>query len=169
MCWSSLPGTYKKGVDCPSDKRSRTEEHMLKYLSLMAVCALVAVSMSFANQSTTKVVIPVDRTVGTNGKQMFTSYCAPCHGTDGRGHGPVAAALKTQPRDLTELRRQHNGKFPDAHVVAVLQFGPEVRGHEPSEMPAWAHIFVNMNPTNLQSEQLRICNLTRYLETIQAN
>ena len=37
-------------------------------------------------------MIPVKKTTPTDGKQMYTSYCAPCHGVDGKGHGPAAAA-----------------------------------------------------------------------------
>jgi len=65
---------------------------MLKCLLLTAMAAILAVSMSFADQSNGKVTIPVDKTTPTDGKQMFSSYCAPCHGADGKGHGPAAAA-----------------------------------------------------------------------------
>ena len=41
-----------------------------------------------------------------NGKQMYVSYCAPCHGVDGKGNGPVAAALKKQPADLAVLSKK---------------------------------------------------------------
>lgn len=41
-----------------------------------------------ADQSTArKVIIPASKTQATNGKQMYVSYCAPCHGVDGRGGG----------------------------------------------------------------------------------
>ena len=140
---------------------------MLKSLSVIAACALIAAGMSFAKQSTPKVIIPVDRTGATDAKQMFTSYCAPCHGVDGKGHGPAAAALQNRPTDLTALRHQNQGKFPDTHIVAVLQFGPDSPAHQASQMPAWAPIFAKMNRSNPQDKQLRISNLTRYLESIQ--
>ncbi|SRR5581483_183035 len=35
------------------------------------------------------------------GKRMFTVACAPCHGTDGRGDGPIASNLQMKPRDFT--------------------------------------------------------------------
>jgi mono/diheme cytochrome c family protein len=140
---------------------------MLKSLLVTAMAALVAVSLSFADQAQSKVVIPVNKTAPTNGKQMYTSYCAPCHGTDGRGSGPAAAALKTQPTDLTVLSKNNHGKFPDTHVVAILQFGSEVPAHGSASMPVWGPILGNMNRANIQEKQLRISNLSRYLETIQ--
>jgi mono/diheme cytochrome c family protein len=141
---------------------------MLKYLLVTAMAAILAVSMSFADQSTAKVVIPVNKTAPTNGKQMYTSYCAPCHGVDGKGRGPVAPALKSQPTDLTGLLKNNHGKFPDTHVFAVLQFGTEMPSHGSAVMPVWGPILGNMEVGNIQDKQLRMSNLTRYLETIQA-
>jgi mono/diheme cytochrome c family protein len=140
---------------------------MLKSLLVTAMAAFVAVSLSFANQAESKLVIPVSKTAPTNGKQMYTNYCAPCHGTDGRGNGPAATALKNQPTDLTVLSRNNHGKFPDTHVVAVLQFGSDVPAHGSASMPVWGPILGNMNPTHIQEKHLRITNLTHYLETIQ--
>lgn len=141
---------------------------MLKSLLITAMVALVAVSLTFADQAQSKLILPVNRTAPTNGKQMYTSYCAPCHGTDGRGNGPAASALKTQPTDLTELMKNNHGKYPDTHVVAILQFGNEVHAHGSAQMPVWGPILGNMNRANTQERLLRVSNLSRYLETIQA-
>ena len=98
---------------------------------------------------------------------MYTNYCAPCHGTDGKGHGPVAASLK-ESADGFDRIRGHHGKFPDTHVAAILQFGAKCRPTDRQLMPVWGPILGNMNRANLQDKQLRISNLTRYLESIQA-
>ena len=98
---------------------------------------------------------------------MFTSYCAPCHGVDGRGHGPAATALVTTPTDLTVLSKNHHGIFPDTHIAAVLQFGSEVRAHGSAEMPVWGPILGKMDRMNLQAKQLRISNLSHYIESMQ--
>ncbi len=141
---------------------------MLKPLLLTVLAAAVAVSVGYADQSSSKIVIPVNKTSPTSGQQMFTSYCAPCHGVDGKGHGPAAAALKTQPTDLTGLLKNNHGKFPDTHIVSVLQFGSDVPAHGSVEMPVWGPILGHMNSTNVQDKQLRIANLSRYLQSIQA-
>lgn len=140
----------------------------MKYLLLTIFAAAFAVNSGYAaDQSTTKVTIPVNRTSPTSGKQMFTSYCAPCHGVDGRGHGPAATALKTPPMDLTVLRKNNHGSFPDTHIVSVLQFGPEVQAHGSAEMPVWGPILSKMDRANLQAKQLRISNLSRYIQSMQ--
>ena len=73
-----------------------------------------------------------------------------------------------QPTDLTELQKNNHGKFPDTHIVAILQFGAEVPAHGSSTMPVWGPILGNMNQANVQDKQLRISNLSRYLESMQA-
>src|SRR6185437_772604 len=141
---------------------------MLKSLLVTAAAAMLAVSLSFADQSKSKIVIPVNKTAPNNGKEMYKNYCAPCHGEDGKGNGQVASSLKARPSDLTELAKNNNGKFPDTHIVAILQFGAAVPSHGSATMPVWGPILGTMNKSNIQDKQLRISNLTRYLQTIQA-
>ncbi len=134
----------------------------------LAVCA--AFSQTPAIQSpapASKVTIPVTKTSPISGKEMYVSYCAPCHGTDGKGAGPAAGALKTPPTDLTVLAKNNGGKYPGQHIVTVLQFGSEMPSHGSAKMPVWGPILGRMNSTNLQDKQMRISNLSRYLETIQ--
>ena len=99
---------------------------------------------------------------------MFANYCAPCHGVDARGDGPAAAALKVRPTDLTGMCRKNHGSFPDTHIVSVLQFGAEAPARGSAEMPVWGPILGKMNQANTQDKLLRISNLSRYLESIQA-
>src|ERR1035437_1829888 len=140
---------------------------MLKRLLVTAIAATLAVGMGYADQSKSKVTIPGNKTTATSGKQMYTNYCAPCHGVDGKGHGPVATALKTPPPDLTVLTRNNHGKFPDTHIVTVLQNGADIPSHGSAEMPVWGPILGKMNQTNPQDRLLRMSNLSRYLETLQ--
>jgi mono/diheme cytochrome c family protein len=140
---------------------------MLKRLFLIALTAALAVGVSHADQSTGKIVIPVNKTSPTSGKQMYTNYCAPCHGLDGRGQGPVAPALKAPPTDLSLLARSNHGKFPETHIVTVLENGMQIPAHGSVEMPVWGPILGKMNQSNPQDKLLRVSNLSRYLETLQ--
>ncbi len=89
---------------------------MLKKILLtataMAFAATVfAAGAGGADQSKgSAVTIPAPRTAPVSGKQMYASYCAPCHGVNGKGDGPVSAALKANPTDLTVLSRNNNGQ-----------------------------------------------------------
>jgi mono/diheme cytochrome c family protein len=142
---------------------------MLKSLLFTALAAAVAAGIGYADQSTGKVVVPAGKTPANDGKQMYMSYCASCHGEYGKGDGPVAAALKKEPADLSVLSRNNGGKFPSAHVAAVLEFGVGNQAHGNAEMPVWGPVLSKMDPSNpnLNMKALRISNLSRYLESIQ--
>ncbi len=140
---------------------------MLKYISILAVAAAIASGMTYAAQTDSKVVIPVKKTSPVDGKQMYRSYCAPCHGMDGKGNGPVASALKTPPTNLSLLSRNNNGKFPDTHIVSVMDFGSNLPAHGSAEMPVWGPILGKMNQMNVMDKQLRISNLSHYIESLQ--
>jgi mono/diheme cytochrome c family protein len=131
--------------------------------------AATAAGVSPNDQSNSKtVVITAGKTSPTSGKQMFTSYCASCHGVNAKGDGPMAAALKTQPANLTLLSKKNGGAFPTNHVVAVIRFGSPVQSHGSVDMPVWGPVLGNMNEVTPLERQLRISNLSRYLESIQA-
>lgn len=141
---------------------------MLKCLSVAALSITFAACISYADQSRNTVTIPVHKTTPTSGSQMYSGYCAPCHGVDGRGHGAVAPALRKAPADLTALTRNNRGRFPDAHIVTVLENGIDLPAHGTAEMPVWGPILAKMNQASTQDRLLRISNLSRYLESIQA-
>ncbi len=140
---------------------------MFKRFAFIAVAAGLLMACGYANETKGKVIVPVERINPTDGKQMYTSYCAPCHGADGRGNGPVAGALKSQPTDLTTLAKSNNGKYPDTHVVSVLQFGSSMPAHGTAQMPVWGPLLGKMDNVHPQNTQLRIANLSRYLHSIQ--
>lgn len=140
------------------------------YRLFLAACAAVLAAgvVCAAQQQESKVVIPITKVPATSGHAMYGDYCAPCHGTDGKGHGPAAKAMHPTPSDLTVLSRNNNGKFPDTHIAAVLRFGVDVPAHGSAVMPVWGPILGKMSQTNAPEQQLRITNLVRYLESIQA-
>lgn len=140
---------------------------MSKSLFFAVLAGALALTMGFADQPKGKLIIPAPETDPTNGKGMFTSYCAPCHGVDGRGNGPAASALKNTPTDLTSLAKGNHGKYPETHIVSVLRFGSEVPAHGSAQMPVWGKVFGKMSRVNAQEKDLRVANLSRYIETLQ--
>jgi len=111
--------------------------------------------------------VPAPYTSPSSGKDMYIAYCASCHGQDGRGNGPAAPALKTQPTDLTILAVKNGGKFPDAHIAAIIKGDNLTAAHGNKEMPVWGPVFLTMGRHDPAQEQMRIRNLTTYLESIQ--
>ena len=75
------------------------------------------------------------------GKSEFQSSCASCHGTDGRGNGPVSEQLKVPPSDLTMLAKNNNGVFPTNAVYETIHGSKTVAAHGTREMPIWGERF----------------------------
>ena len=101
------------------------------------------------------------------GVDNFQSYCAPCHGHDGTGEGPVARVLKTPPSDLTMLAARNNGVFPRSRVRDFITNGsPAIPAHGTTEMPVWGPTFRSLDSSD-RSVAIRISNMVEYLSTIQ--
>ena len=75
------------------------------------------------------------------GHETFVRYCASCHGTEGRGNGPLAASLAQPPRDLTRLAIDNGGEFDESAVMAAIDGRRQVASHGPRDMPVWGAIF----------------------------
>lgn len=102
-----------------------------------------------------------------SGKEMFTSYCASCHGKDAKGDGPAAPALKQLPANLTQLAKQNGGKYPGDKVTSILRGQAHLMAHGDQDMPVWGPVFWRMSQGHEEIVQMRIANLNRYLESIQ--
>jgi mono/diheme cytochrome c family protein len=99
---------------------------------------------------------------------MYNMYCAVCHGMTGKGGGPAADALKTVPTDLTTLTKNEGGKFPSAHVASAIRGDINVPAHGSKDMPIWGNLFWHMSQGHEGEVQLRVANLTNYIESLQA-
>lgn len=103
------------------------------------------------------------------GDDLFRFYCAPCHGVDGKGKGPVVAALKTPPPDLTTIARRNGGTFPSERLEqAIANEGDQsMPAHGTSDMPVWGPVFRALDPSDTLNK-VRIRNVVQYLKSIQA-
>ena len=101
------------------------------------------------------------------GSDLFRAYCAPCHGSDAKGHGPAARALKAKVPDLTVLTRDNSGQFPSIRVSRVIMGEDVVASHGSREMPIWGPIFHQIE-SDVDKGNVRLENLVKYLEAIQS-
>lgn len=58
---------------------------------------------------------------GMTGRDIYRSRCAPCHGPQGRGNGPAAAALNPRPTDFTVAAQRQT--TTDSAVAEVIERG----------------------------------------------
>jgi len=139
-----------------------------RMIQLAMVVAAFGLPLSAQEQpSTTIHQVPVKSTSAASGKEMFNSYCAACHGTDGKGNGPAAVALKTPPADLTVLSKNNGGKYPALKVSSAIRGDINVPAHGSKEMPIWGHIFFEMSGGHESEVVQRVANLDHYVESLQ--
>ena len=82
-----------------------------------------------------------ERPPSPSGAAMYQRYCASCHGTAGRGDGPVAPSLARPPTDLTKMAKRAGGRFDEQTVLATIDGRRQVAEHGPREMPVWGAVF----------------------------
>jgi mono/diheme cytochrome c family protein len=135
---------------------------VLALLLAAGVCAIAALAQTKGPQH------PPLALRSLTGPDLFVFYCATCHGRDGRGNGPAAAALEVPPPDLTQLSRRHGGTFPRDRVERfVASDGDSLTpAHGSSAMPVWGPIFRSLDPTDALVT-VRIANLVAHVESIQ--
>jgi mono/diheme cytochrome c family protein len=134
---------------------------------LGAFAVILFASFAPAQQKEIKHV-PVKPTSAASGKEMYDTYCAVCHGKDGKGSGPAADALKTPPTDLSKLAANNGGKYPSDKVSNTIRGDQNIPAHGTKDMPIWGNLFWHMSQGHQSEVQLRIANLDRYIESLQA-
>lgn len=73
------------------------------------------------------------------GRNLFMMYCYLCHGTDGKGNGPLVSRLKVAPTanlDLTDISKI--GKRTDAELFGIIEGGKHDLVSD--NMPKWGHL-----------------------------
>ena len=110
----------------------------------------------------------IEITYSLSGPEMYRTFCASCHGLDGKGSGPAAAAPKKPPADLTVLSKKNGGKFPAGRVRTYIE-GQDANttAHGSREMPIWGDVFRSI-ADDQGAVTYRIVTLSSYLETLQA-
>lgn len=111
------------------------------------------------------------------GKNEYNAACAVCHGSSGKGDGPMKSQLVNRVPDLTVLAKNNNGVFPYDRVQRIIDGREEIMSHGTREMPIWGFIFnirtsiyFKENPpfNTEHSVHSRILALTEHLNRMQA-
>lgn len=132
----------------------------VRWLGLAAAAAPVAWSSAPA--------AAVSQEAGRTGQQLYRTHCASCHGTTGRGDGPLAEYLTVRPANLTGIAARNRGVFP-ADVVSRIVDGRRVlKTHGDSAMPVWGDVFsLSGNPDADTAAAEKIRAVVSHLESLQ--
>jgi mono/diheme cytochrome c family protein len=133
----------------------------MRQLVLLGGVALAAATLAPAEEK-------VNLKAAGAGRGLFLQYCASCHGSDAKGAGPAADALKAPVPDLTRLPAK-DGRFDEARVMTSIDGTRAATSHGSREMPVWGKVF-EKRPTK-QGEgwaQADVWKLTEYVKSIQA-
>ena len=135
--------------------------------ALVVLALMSALDLRVAGQQTGRtpppLVIP-----SMSGGDLFRFYCTSCHGRDGKGDGPVAAALNRRPPDLTSIARRNSGRFPTDRVERFVTGDREPSpAHGSADMPVWGPIFQSLDPQD-RMNRIRIENVVAFIESIQS-
>jgi len=84
--------------------------------------------------TTASVALSAGKGDAAKGKQVFQNTCVTCHGTDGKGDGPAAAALNPKPRNLADAK--YMSGLTDEHLHTVITKGGAAVNLS-TTMPAW--------------------------------
>ena len=142
---------------------------ILMFTALIGCAGMAAAQDKTQDQSEKTIKhVPMKATSPVSGKEMYVTYCAVCHGTDGKGGGPAASALKVPATDLTLLSKNNGGKYPAMKVTSAIHGEGNVAAHGSKEMPVWGSLFRNISGGHEAEVQQRVVNLTQYIETLQA-
>ena len=169
MVMGNVAERVVRGAPCPvlTVREPRVKEVEKGYARRLAVAGAVVVAAlllwpqaALAQDQATRQTTP--------GTETFRTYCATCHGTSARGDGPLAAAMRRKPANLTEIAKRNGGEFPSEMVFKVIDGRQPVRGHGGPDMPAWGDAFSRSREAG-DDERVKsvIQALVDYLESIQ--
>jgi nucleotide-binding universal stress UspA family protein/mono/diheme cytochrome c family protein len=169
MVMGNVAERVVRGAPCPvlTIREPREREGLTRAAKKFSVGAAVVAAMllmpagAFAQE-------PAQMQQTTAGATVFTTYCASCHGTTARGDGPLAAAMRRKPANLTEIAKRNGGVFPTELVFKTIDGREPVRGHGGPDMPVWGDVFSKSREAG-DAERVNavIQSLVNYLESIQ--
>jgi len=108
-----------------------------------------------------------------SGKQDYDTYCAECHGSNGKGNGPTTQTIPMNPPppDITVLAKRNGGKFPFDEVVDLIDGRKQVPSHERIQMPFLGTTLQQpgkeFTPESDAAVKRRIDAMARYVQSLQ--
>ena len=102
------------------------------------------------------------------GARLFFNHCAACHGAQGEGDGPVAAAMRVAVPNLRTLAMRNGGEFPTDAVRTYIDGRETPAAHGDRQMPIWGDVLRGADQaTSERTVRKRIDALVELIASIQ--
>lgn len=108
--------------------------------------------------------------VSLSGKALYVRFCASCHGTTGRGDGPVAGSFNVEVPDLTLIARRAGGSYPRERIVRIIDGRHIFSAHGSRTMPVWGEDLSRLqigDPNAERATRIVIDRLADYVWLLQ--
>jgi mono/diheme cytochrome c family protein len=108
--------------------------------------------------------------VAMSGQELYSRFCASCHGISGRGDGPVAKSIRVEVPDLTLVTRRAGGKYPRERIAQIIDGRHIIGAHGTRTMPVWGEDLSRLeigNPNAERASRVVIEKLADYLGLLQ--
>ena len=92
--------------------------------------------------------------VSMSGQELYSRFCASCHGTTGRGDGPVSKSIRIEVPDLTLIARRAGGKYPRERIVRIIDGRHILGAHGTRTMPVWGEDWGRLEIGNPDAERV---------------
>ena len=131
-------------------------------ISLFVLAATTSLVLAEESQELTDIV----------GKKEFVTYCGSCHGSNGKGDGPIVHFLERKPPNLTLLSKNNGGVYPFERIGGGVDGTYILAEHGTREMPIWGYRFVQEAQQQNKSDisikaRAKALNIILYLQVIQ--
>jgi len=75
--------------------------------------------------------------VAMSGQELYSRFCASCHGAAGQGDGPVSKSIRVEVPDLTRIAMRAGGTYPRERIVRIIDGRHIIGAHGSRTMPVW--------------------------------
>jgi mono/diheme cytochrome c family protein len=140
--------------------RPRPVTQLVSSLGILVFFGSVAMAQPTIKHETAR------RAQSLEGADTYKTYCAVCHGEQGKGNGPAVAALKHPPADLSTYAQRHGGTFSHVDMREVIEGLTPIPAHGTRDMPIWGDVFRGLYQDRTLRDLL-VVNLIKHIESLQ--
>lgn len=108
--------------------------------------------------------------VAMSGQELYSRFCASCHGASGHGDGPVSKSIRVEVPDLALIALRAGGTYPRERIVRIIDGRHIIGAHGSRTMPVWGEELSRIeigNPDAERASRTVIERLADYLGVLQ--